>query len=86
MLAVLRPPVLLQFSQYSQHEINALDTPSILGTFVATLAAVLAALAAAAPLARLLMMCHPLKQPKKSSCCHDTQRFAFSTLLLYTWY
>ena len=59
-LAVLRPPVLLQQSQYAQHEINVLDTPSTLGTFVATPAPVLAALAAAAPLAPLVFMCHAL--------------------------
>ena len=44
----------------SQHEINVLDTPSILATFVATPPAALAAIAAAAPLAPLLLMCHPL--------------------------
>ena len=59
-LAVLRPPVLLQYSEYSQHEINVLDTPIILEAFVATRADALAALAAAAPLAPLLLMCHPL--------------------------
>ena len=84
-LAVFRPPVLLQNSQYSQHEINIPDTPSILGTFVATLAATLAALAAAAPLANLLLMCHPLQQrPKECPCWHASQRFAFLTLPLYT--
>ena len=66
--------VLLIYSQYSlyyglqyysntlstrKHEINVLDTPSILGTFVATPAAALAAVAAAARLASLLLMCHP---------------------------
>ena len=59
-LAIFRPPVLLHYSQYSQHEINVLGTPSILGSYVATPAAALAALAAAAPLAPPLLMCHPL--------------------------
>ena len=57
-LAVLRPLVVLQYPQDSQQEIIFLDTPSILRTFVATLAAALAALAAAAPLAPLLLVCH----------------------------
>ena len=63
--------VLLIYSQYSlyyglqyysntlstrKHEINVLDTPSILGTFVATPAAALAAVAAAARLASLLLV------------------------------
>ena len=50
-LAVFRPPLLLQ---YSQHEINVLDTGSILGTFVATPAAAL-----------LLLLLLPLWRP----CC-----------------
>ena len=47
-------------TQYSQHEVNIIDTPSMIGTFVATPAAALAALAAAAPLAPLMLMCHAL--------------------------
>ena len=40
---------------------NVLDTLSILGTFVATPASALAVcLAGAAPLAPLLLMCHPV--------------------------
>ena len=64
-------------------EINVLDTPSILGTYVATPAAAPAGLAAAAHLATLLLFCHPLLQRKKRPCCHATQRFAVLTLLLY---
>ena len=60
-----------------------LDTPTVLGTFVATPAAALAALAAAAPLAPLVLMRHALKQRKKRLCCHATQRLAFLTVLLY---
>ena len=59
-LEVLRPPVLLHYSQYSQHEINVLDTPSILGKFVATPDAAFAGLGAADPLAPLLLICHVL--------------------------
>ena len=64
--------------------INVLDTPSILGTFVATPAVALPAFAAAVPLALLLLMCRPLLQRKETPYCHDTQRFAFQTLLSNT--
>ena len=59
LLAVLRPTVLLKYSQYSQNEVKVLDTTSILETSVATPAAALAALATA-PLAHLLLICRPL--------------------------